>query len=130
MMNQPARYMPGPATGAEVQKGDTQWTLILVRKLAHPPSKVWQALTDKAELSEWAPFDVDRSLDTVGPVKLATIGAPKPIVSESRVKRVEAPRLLEYTWGENEMRWELEPSGSGTRLTLWHNIDRGYIAWG
>ena len=28
------------------------------------------------------------------------------------------------------MRWELEPLGKGTRLTLWHNIDRGYISWG
>jgi hypothetical protein len=28
------------------------------------------------------------------------------------------------------MRWELEPSGTGTRLTLWHNIDRRFITWG
>jgi hypothetical protein len=28
------------------------------------------------------------------------------------------------------MRWELEPFGSGTRLTLWHNIDRRYISMG
>jgi hypothetical protein len=46
------------------------------------------------------------------------------------VKRAEAPRLLEYTWGDNDLRWELEPLGDGTRLTLWHNIDRHFIAWG
>ena len=28
------------------------------------------------------------------------------------------------------MRWELEPLAGGTRLTLWHNIDRRYIAMG
>jgi len=28
------------------------------------------------------------------------------------------------------MRWELEAVGSGTRLTLWHNIDRRFISWG
>ena len=28
------------------------------------------------------------------------------------------------------MRWELEPLSSGTRLTLWHNIDRRYISMG
>jgi hypothetical protein len=28
------------------------------------------------------------------------------------------------------MRWELEALGAGTRLTLWHNIDRRYIAMG
>ena len=66
----------------------------------------------------------------VGPVKLSTVGAPTPQVSETTVKRAEAPRLLEYSWGGNDLRWELEPLGSGTRLTLWHNIDRRYISWG
>lgn len=28
------------------------------------------------------------------------------------------------------MRWELEPLGGGTRLTLWHNIGRKFIAMG
>ena len=46
------------------------------------------------------------------------------------MKRAEAPRLLEYSWGGNEMRWQLEPLGGGTRLTLWTNIDRRYIAMG
>ncbi|HEY1808114.1 MAG TPA: hypothetical protein VGG42_06095, partial [Acidobacteriaceae bacterium] len=29
-----------------------------------------------------------------------------------------------------DIRWELEPRGEGTRLTLWHSIDRRYVAWG
>ena len=41
-----------------------------------------------------------------------------------------APRLLEYNWGGQDIRWELEPSGGGTRLTLWHNIDRRFISMG
>ena len=28
------------------------------------------------------------------------------------------------------MRWQLEPTADGTRLTLWHNIDRRFIAMG
>jgi hypothetical protein len=66
----------------------------------------------------------------VGPVKLSTVGTPTPQVSETTVKRAEAPTLLEYSWGGNDLRWELEPLGSGTRLTLWHNIDRRFISWG
>jgi hypothetical protein len=38
--------------------------------------------------------------------------------------------LLEYSWGENDIRWELEPVATGTRLTLWHNIGRRFIAMG
>ncbi len=91
---------------------------------------VWQALTDPAHLSEWAPFDADRNLAAVGPVTLSTVGTPTPQVSLTTVKRAEAPRLLEYSWGGSDLRWELEPLGSGTRLTLWHSIDRRFISWG
>ena len=123
-------YAPGATAGAEVRKAGDAWTLVLVRELHHPPSKVWQALTDPAQLREWAPFDADRNLDTTGPAKLSTVAAPTPQVSETRVKRAEAPRLLEYSWGGNDIRWELEPLATGTRLTLWHNIDRKFISMG
>jgi uncharacterized protein YndB with AHSA1/START domain len=123
-------YAPGAATGAKVQKDGDKWTLVLVRELHHPPAAVWQALTDPAQLHEWAPFDSDRDLGSVGPVKLSTVGTPTSQVSETAVKRAEAARLLEYSWGQNDLRWELEPLGDGTRLTLWHNIDRGFISMG
>jgi uncharacterized protein YndB with AHSA1/START domain len=89
---------------------------------------VWEALTDPAHLSEWAPFDADRSLAVAGPVKLSMAGTAQ--TSDTVVKRAQAPRLLEYSWGGSDLRWELEPLGTGTRLTLWHNIDRRFIAWG
>jgi Activator of Hsp90 ATPase homolog 1-like protein len=123
-------YAPGPAAGAEVRKDGEKWTLILVREFRHPPAKVWQALTEPAQLREWAPFDADRNLGDVGPVKLATVGAQPPQVSETSVKRAEASRLLEYSWGGNDIRWELELLCSGTRLTLWHKIDRGFVSMG
>ncbi len=119
------QYAPGPASGAEVQKGGEKWTLILTRELRHSPEKVWQALTDPAYLREWAPFEADASLGTVGTtVKLTWVGTPTP--RETTVTRADAPKVLEY----NDTRWELEPLGSGTRLTLWHTIDRRFISWG
>ena len=121
------QYTPGPANGAEIQKDGEKWTLVLVRELRHSPKKVWQALTDPAHLREWAPFEADGSLGKVGAtVKLTTVRAPTSSVSESRVTRADAHKVLEY----NDMRWELESLGGGTRLTLWHNIDRRFIAWG
>jgi uncharacterized protein YndB with AHSA1/START domain len=125
------RYTPGPATGARVRKDGEKWTLVLSRELRHSPEKVWQALTDPAQLREWAPFDADGNLGAAGrAVKLSTVGAPTPQVSETRITRADAPRLLEYNWGGNDIRWELEAHGSGTRLTLWHNIARNFIAMG
>jgi uncharacterized protein YndB with AHSA1/START domain len=125
------QYTPGPAGGAQVRKDGENWTLILVRELRHPPEKVWAALTDPVHVREWAPFEADGSLGTLGSkVKLTTVGAPTPQVSETTVTRADAPKVLEYNWGAQDIRWELEPSGSGTRLTLWHNIDRRFISMG
>lgn len=127
-------YAPGPAGGgeirAEIRKDGEKWTLVLVRDFRHPPVKVWQALTEPEQLREWAPFDADRNLGAAGLVRLSTVGTPAPQVSETSVTRAEAPRLLEYGWGGNDMRWELAPLGDGTRLTLWHKIDRGFISMG
>jgi hypothetical protein len=118
------QYTPGPASGAQVRKDGEKWTLILVRELRHPPEKVWEALTDPAHLREWAPFVVDGSLGSVGTVKLTWVGNPRPL--ETTVTRADAPKMLEY----GDIRWELEAFGSGTRLTLWHKIDRRFVAWG
>jgi len=118
------QYTPGPANGAQVQKDGEKWTLILVRELRHSPEKVWQALTDPAHLREWAPFDANGSLAATGTVKLTWAGNPTPL--ETKVTRADAPRVLEY----GDTRWELEASAGGTRLTLWHNIDRRFISWG
>jgi len=125
------QYTPGPAAGAKVQKDGERWTLVVERKLSHPPSKVWRAITDPEHLRHWAPFDADRSLAAVGTAQLSTVGAPKPMVSETQVTRADAPKLLEFNWGGQDLRWELEAlSDGGTQLTLWHNIDRRFIAMG
>ena len=125
------QYAPGPASGAQIRKDGEKWTLVLVRDLRHPPDKVWQALTDPTHLREWAPFEADRNLGAAGAaVKLTTVGAPSPHVTETTVTRADAPTLLEYNWGGQDIRWQLEGIGGGTRLTLWHNIDRRFISMG
>jgi uncharacterized protein YndB with AHSA1/START domain len=130
-MTQRAQYAPGPARGAHVRKDGETWTLVLVRELRHPPERVWQALTEPEHLREWAPFEADGTLARAGTaVTLTTVGAPTPQVSATTVTRADAPRLLEYNWGGQDIRWELEAHGGGTRLTLWHNIDRRYISMG
>ena len=57
-------------------------------------------------------------------MNLTWVGTGRPQVTT--VTRADAPKVLEY----NDIRWELEAFGGGTRLTLWHNIDRRFISWG
>ncbi len=125
------QYQPGPARGVEITKEGERWTLVIVREVRHAPEKVWRAITQPEHLHEWAPFDADSSLGVVGAtVKLSTVGSENPYVSETLVTRADEPHILEYKWGENETRWELEAIESGTRLTLWTKIDRRFISMG
>jgi uncharacterized protein YndB with AHSA1/START domain len=118
------RYTPGSAHQVEVRKDGEKWTLILVRELRHAPEKVWQAITEPAHQREWAPFEANDNMAKGGPLKLTWTGTAQ--VVDTTVTRAEAPRVLEF----NDMRWELEPVNNGTRLTLWHSIDRRFVAWG
>lgn len=130
-MSNREHYEPGTAFGATIEQSGEQWTLVLKRDLAHPPAKVWTAITDPEHLRQWAPFDSDRNLATPGSVRLSTVGTPTPHVTETEVNRAEPPTLLEMSWGDADMRWELEPlHNGGTRLTLWHSIGRDYISMG
>src|SRR3954471_19772184 len=103
-MSSGEQYAPGAAFGAEVRKDGDTWTLVLVRELRHSPATVWTALTDPEHLREWAPFDADRDLGRVGAARLSTVGAPTPMVSDTQVTRADAPRLLEFSWGGQDIR--------------------------
>ena len=125
-------YTPGPPVGVQIRKSEAlNWELVVVRELRHPPEKVWLAITDPEHLREWAPFDADKSLATAGAsVKLTTVNAPQPHITETRIMRADAPHFLEYMWGANPMRWELESIPGGTRLTLSTAINRNFISMG
>ena len=126
------RYTPGAANIARIdsREGDS-WALVVVRELRHSPQMVWDALTRPEQLREWAPFDASADLGKTGNVvELTTVGAPSEHVTETAITRADEPRLLEYNWGGNDMRWQLEPVGKGTRLTLWTCIDRRFVAMG
>ena len=131
-MNARDQYVPGPPVGVQIHKSEAlNWELVVVRELRHSPEKVWLAITDPEHLREWAPFDADKSLATAGVnVKLTTVNAPQTHITETRIMRAEAPHFLEYMWGANPMRWELEPIPGGTRLTLSTAINRNFISMG
>ncbi len=113
-------FDPGPLDDVTLD----DWTLIFVRDLRQGPAVVWTALTDPAELDQWAPFSAVADLSRVGDTTLTLVDGPDRTAMPATVLRAEPPTLLEYTWGDDRLRWELEPSGAGTRLTLRHTLAR------
>jgi uncharacterized protein YndB with AHSA1/START domain len=102
------------------------------RLLAHPREKVWRALTENVELSTWFPARIEgsreagASLRFVMPPKPGQLPADTdeegPIMTGSMLV-YDPPRLLEYLWDVDVLRWELEPHTDGTLLTFTHAFD-------
>lgn len=123
-------YKPGPLADAIAERGEGgHWTLVFIRDFRHPREKVWGALVEPGQLREWAPFVPDRDLDGAGAATFTTLGGEgEHEVAPAEVLTVEPPALLVYDWGGDLMRWELEPTAEGTRLTLRHTVrDRTWV---
>jgi uncharacterized protein YndB with AHSA1/START domain len=121
-------FEPSQLAEVDCQRSDDQWTLVFVRSLQHSPERVWAALTEPAQLNEWAPFTASRDLDSPGEATLTMIDGDVAEDLSATVTRAEHPTLLEYRWGTDLLRWELVRTAQGTKLTLLHTIkDRDWV---
>ncbi|HLU56784.1 MAG TPA: SRPBCC family protein [Pseudonocardia sp.] len=99
-----------------LQTRDGRSVLRMERRLAHPPEKVWKAMTEPERLAEWFPSKVVVELREGG--KVDYDGGEPGVVTD-----LDPPRLIAYTWQDDHLRWELHPEGDGTRLVLLHTFD-------
>jgi len=94
-------------------------------ELAHPPARVWAALTTAEGLGSWFGNEATIDLRPGGSARMTWNDGP---TVEMRVERVEEPTVFGFTWQiyglpEDDPRrtyveFTLEPVGSGTRLTV------------
>ncbi|SDK62355.1 Uncharacterized conserved protein YndB, AHSA1/START domain [Glycomyces sambucus] len=93
--------------------------------LAHPPSRVWTALTTAEGLSGW--FGSETEID-LRPGGRAWMRWDDGSTADVRVERVEEPRVFGFTWPitglpaddprRTYVEFTLEPAGAGTRLRV------------
>ena len=89
--------------------------------IAHPPARVWAALTDPALHAKWwAAGDVRPVVGHRFTLDMGEWGQ-----QPCEVLAVEPERLLAYSFApgtlNSTLTWRLEPEGNGTRLTLEHS---------
>jgi len=94
-------------------------------ELAHPPAKVWAALTTAEGLGTW--FGNEAKID-LRPGGSAQMTWTSGHTADMRVERIEEPAVFGFTWHiyglpEDDPRrtyveFTLEPAGAGTRLTV------------
>jgi uncharacterized protein YndB with AHSA1/START domain len=101
---------------------DGRTVLRMERALAHPPEKVWRALTEPAELAHWFPAAVELDLRLYGRIAF-TFDEDEDYEGSGVIRAYDPPRLLEFTWGEEIQRWELTPTDDGCLLRLTATYD-------
>ena len=94
-------------------------------EIAHPPAAVWAALTTSEGLSAW--FGDEATID-LRPGGAARMSWTNGFTVDMRVERVEEPTVFGFTWQiyglpkddprRTYVEFTLEPTGSGTRLTV------------
>jgi uncharacterized protein YndB with AHSA1/START domain len=94
------------------------------RRLAHPPERVWKAITDPSDLGAWFPADIEGDLTSPGAALSFPFRDREAETEQGEVLESDPPRRLAFTWGDQELRFELEPDGDGTRLVFTHALPR------
>jgi uncharacterized protein YndB with AHSA1/START domain len=93
---------------------DAAPTLRFERDLRHPVAKVWHAITDPAQLPHWFPGTVTLDLRVGGALQFAE----SDMTFEGEVTALEPQRRFAFTWGGDQLDFELEPTDDGAACVL------------
>ncbi|WP_119726453.1 SRPBCC family protein [Thermomonospora amylolytica] len=104
--------------GTYLELDDGRPAVRFQRVYDHPIEKVWALVTEPDELAHWFPSpQVALDLTPGGAVTFS--GDPNMPGSTGRIIAVDPPRRLAFTWGDDELHFDLEPLGDHrTRFTL------------
>ncbi len=97
-----------------LERGDGTVTVRFTRLLPHPPEKVWRALTEAEHLAAWFPTTIEGAFTPGAPLVFRFTELAMPPMS-GRMISCEPPKLLEFTWDDETLRFELDAHESGTR---------------
>jgi uncharacterized protein YndB with AHSA1/START domain len=98
------------------QVGD-RWRLRFVRSLPHPPETVWEALTQPEHLKAWFPTEIIGERAAGAHLRFEFPNNEGPPF-DGEMLTYDPPKRLEFRWGPDTLRFELEPDGEGCTLTL------------
>ena len=111
--------MDDAALGTLTRDGD-RWTLTFTRKLAHSREKVWRAVTEPEHLAVWYPQEIVGERRAGAPLRFVSSGGDG---FDGQMLVFDPPEVLEFTWGPDRLRIELQADGAGTLLTLTDTFD-------
>jgi uncharacterized protein YndB with AHSA1/START domain len=108
--------------GTLEQVDDGRWQLRFTRTLPHAPEKVWRAITQPEHLAHWFPTTIEGERAAGARLTFSFRNGEAPSF-EGEMLAYEPPSLLEFRWGGDVVRLELQPAEQGTVLTLLDTLD-------
>jgi uncharacterized protein YndB with AHSA1/START domain len=109
--------MAADLTGTYLTLDDGRPAVRFSRVYDHPIERVWQFVTDPAELAHWFPSRAEIDPRPGGTITFT--GDPNMPESTGRVLALDEPRHLSFEWGGDELHFDLEAlDDSRTRFTL------------
>lgn len=93
-----------------------------VRDLAHPPERVWAAITASEHLSAWLPCDIVGERRAGAQVRLpfwqevVDVHALTETTYDGEILEFDPPRRFVWTWGDDRLSFTLDATDGGTRL--------------
>ena len=99
-------------------------TLTLQTQLATTPTRAFRALTRAGQLRRWFvdSLDYDRSLLVFGAGRQLTFITGTVLAGQGQVTTFRPPSVLEYSWNNETLRFELDAEGEETSLTFTNTI--------
>lgn len=107
-------------TQGTLEDAGGRWRLRFTRPLAHSPEKVWRAITEPEHLQAWFPQRISGEWVVGGVVTFHSDLSPD---FQGEVLACAPPSLLEFRWGTDVIRLEIEERDSGCTLTLLDTFD-------
>ncbi len=104
---------------AVVQQDEFGTTVRFERRLKHSVEKVWSYLTDNDKLTQWFSELKVEDLRQGGRI---TFDMQDGTFEEFEITDYRELSVLEYTWGEDRVRFELHSEAGGCRLVLIETI--------
>jgi uncharacterized protein YndB with AHSA1/START domain len=106
----------------DLDQNEGRWVLQFVRRLPHPPEKVWRALTEPEHLKVWFPADIEGERKEGAPLRFLFRNNEGPD-SDGEFITYDPPNVLQFRWGDELLRFDLEADGSGTVLRFLNTFD-------